>query len=161
MTVEEALIEQGIAGFEINEVDEVLKNYVCSVCYADLVAYSVPHTRIVMISCPEHGNVEKCGRVMKSTVSIELERGKLVYKEVVRNLSDLWPGLSDEGFEYNEAVKMRKHYVCKKCGGTLTTQFKSNDSVLVLLICTKCHGNIEKDGYVKKGEWNANLRTHN
>lgn len=155
-------LEDGCQGFEKDEAESVLKDYVCSVCHFPLNFFPVPGTSLYAIVCYEHGNVEKCGRVMKSTVSIELERAFLKYKEVVRNLSDLWPGLAEDGFEYYEAESIRRHYVCRRCGGFLVMQFASNENMLIHLKCNKCHSNIEKDGYVRKGEFLhvANKKSH-
>ncbi len=146
---ESFVLEEGTLGFEPYEADVVLKEYVCSVCHADLKAFQVPGDRNFVIVCVEHGNIEKIGRVMRSTVSIEIERGLLTYKEVVRNLSDLWPELVEDGFEYREAVSIRKHNVCKKCGGKLHMQFADNTGKLIVLKCLNGH-NIEKDGYKKR-----------
>lgn len=150
MSEELGFLEEGVIGFEPYEVDVILKEYVCSVCHSDLKAFQIPGDRISVIVCIEHGNVEKVGRVMRSTVSIELERGLLTYKQIVRNLSDLWGDLIEEGFEYYEAVGIRKHNVCKKCGGHLVMQYKSMQSQLIELTCSKCGSNIEKDGYKKR-----------
>lgn len=162
MTEELGFLEEGTLGFEPIEVEGVIANYVCAVCHSSLLFFHVPNERVVIIVCPEHGNIEKVGRVMKSTVSIETERSILEYKEAVRNLKDLWPELQVEGFEYLEAVRIRKHYVCKKCGGFLVMQYKSMKSQLIDLNCSQCGSNIEQDGYVKKGEYShvTNSRTH-
>lgn len=153
MSEELGFLEDGMLGFEPIEVEGVIANYVCAVCHSSLLFFHVPNERVVIIACPEHGNVEKVGRVMKSTVSIEAERGLLQFKEVVRNLPDLWGDLIEDGFEYYEAVGIRKHNVCKKCGGHLIMQYKSMQSQLIELNCSKCGSNIEKDGYVRKGEY--------
>lgn len=144
-------------GFDPAEVDGVLANYVCSVCHGSLVSFQVPNERKSIIVCLEHGNVETCGRVMKSSVSIELERGYRQYHEVIRNLPDLWGALAEEGFDYEKAVKIRKEYVCKKCGSFLFLRAIA-DSENVSLDCP-VHGNINKSGYVKKGEYHANCRS--
>lgn len=77
-------------GFEPIEVEGVIANYVCAVCHSALLHIPLPNQRLEIIICPEHGNVEKVGRVMKSTVSIEMERGDHQYWEVIRNLPDIW-----------------------------------------------------------------------
>lgn len=147
---ENDVFPEGCEGFDFSEVSYVVKEYVCFVCHTDLTYLQVPNSSLCIIVCPEHGNVEKCGRVMKSTVSIEMERSALEYREVVRNLADLWPGMVEEGFEYVDAERIRKHYVCKRCGGMLIMQFVGNKSMLVSLKCNVCKSNIEKDGYKKK-----------
>jgi DNA-directed RNA polymerase subunit RPC12/RpoP len=150
--MENYLLEEGTLGFEPHEVLIVLKEYVCSVCHGELKAIQVPHSRVSVIICVEHGNVETCGRVMRSTVSIEIERGLLTYKQVVRNLHDLWPDLDVRGFEYNEAQAIAKHNVCGKCGGKLTMQYVDMKTQLIALKCTRCGGDIEDDkiGYKRR-----------
>lgn len=157
---ESDVLPEGCLGFDFDEVKDVVDQYVCSVCHSALVHLRFPNSALCVILCPEHGNVETCGRVTKSTVSIEMERGYLKYREVVRNLADLWPGLAEDGFEYYEAESIRKHYVCKKCGGMLIMQFVGNASMLIHLKCIKCRSNIEKDGYVRKGKFHAHSIAH-
>lgn len=160
MNEESALLELGILGFSPAEAEQVVKEYVCAVCHADLVSIQIENSANSIVVCTEHGNAELVGRVMKSTVSIEMERGYLHYRAAVRNLADLWPELVEEGFEYEDAVKIRKHNVCKKCGGFLVMQFKDNKSLLVQLKCQKCGSDIERDGYVRKGDRHAYSRAH-
>lgn len=156
---ESDFLPEGCLGFDCDEVPGVIKEYVCFVCHSTLVGIDIPNSSLCMVICPEHGSIELCGRVTKSTVSIEMERGFLKFKEVVRNLDDLWPGLAEEGFEYYEAESIRKHFVCKRCNGRLVMQFISNDSVVVKLICSQCKSNIEKDGYIKRSK-NAHSIAH-
>lgn len=85
------LQELDIQGFEPSEVHDVITNYVCAHCHAQLVAFNIPNDRIYMIVCSEcANNVEHIGRVMRSTVSIEMERAHRQYSEVINNLPDLW-----------------------------------------------------------------------
>lgn len=96
MSEELGFLEDGVQGFEPIEVEGVIATYVCAACHSSLLYFDIPNDRIKIIVCPEHGNVEKVGRVMKSTVSIELERGTHQYWEVVRNLPDIWGHLIQE-----------------------------------------------------------------
>lgn len=150
--------EDDFVGFNPGEIQGVLDEYVCAVCHGSLVSIAVPGEDVSIIVCLEHGNIEHVGRVTKSTVSIETERGYRQYQEVIRNLKDLWGSLLQEGFEYERAKKIRKEYVCQKCGSSLLMQMKiGKDNVD--LICP-VHGNINDAGYVKKGEQDANIWTH-
>ena len=74
----------------LSEVDDVVENYVCAVCQADLIAFQALGELVVIICCPEHGSVEKCGRIMRSSVSIDLERAHYQFQDVIHNLPDLW-----------------------------------------------------------------------
>jgi hypothetical protein len=151
VVTDEPVLEDGVQGFDPEEVPWVIANYVCAVCHGPLSHYQVPGQPLEIVMCAEHGNVEKVGRVMNSTVSIELENGYRLYHEVIRNLPDLWGSLLDDGFEYDQAVKIRKAYVCNMCGGPLfMTLMNGTDNVN--LACPR-HGNINECGYVKKGTY--------
>lgn len=147
-------------GFEPAEVEDVVNNYVCSVCHGALVALQIPNDRISIIVCLEHGNIETCGRVTKNTVSIELERGYLDYKEVVRNLSDLWGDLIETGYKVKKSTALRIMHecVCRKCGSNLGIEHDSRDGFWIIK-CHKC-GDVEQNGFVKEGEYHANSRTY-
>jgi hypothetical protein len=76
--------------FDQTEAPQVLREYVCGVCYGELtIVFAKAHWRVLVV-CPEHGNVTSCGRVMRSTVNIEMERSLSKFYSVIRNLSDLW-----------------------------------------------------------------------
>ena len=79
-----------LEGFTVFEVDDVVENYVCAVCYDNLLVYRIPGDITCIVACPEHGSIEMCGRVRNSTVGINLERATRQYWQVIRNLSDLW-----------------------------------------------------------------------
>lgn len=83
-------LPDGIQGFEPYEASAIIKDFVCAVCWSSLITIQIPGDRIMIIACPEHGNIELCGRITKNTVSIELERGAKNYDKVIRNLHDLW-----------------------------------------------------------------------
>lgn len=76
--------------FDQTEAPQVVREFVCGVCYSDLaVVFAKTHWRVFVV-CPEHGNVTKCGRVTRATVNIEMERSVSKFNSVIRVLSDLW-----------------------------------------------------------------------
>lgn len=76
--------------FDQTEAPRVVREYVCGVCNGELrIVFAKSHWRVYVI-CEEHGNVAECGRVMRSSVSIETERSLSKFKSVIRNLPDLW-----------------------------------------------------------------------
>jgi DNA-directed RNA polymerase subunit RPC12/RpoP len=79
--------------FTHTQAHEITREYVCAVCYGELVVHPIDNSLEAMVVCPEHGSVSKTGRIMRSTVSIELERSARNYSQVVKNLADLWPEL--------------------------------------------------------------------
>lgn len=152
--------DDDIQGFDPAEVDGVIANYVCSVCHGTLVSFQVPNERRSIIVCLEHGNVEHCGRVTKSTVSIELERGYRQYHEVIRNLPDLWGELLAEGFDREKSFRLSRDYVCKVCGGPLyPALLPTYEREMVDIVCPS-HGSVNKCGFVRKGEYHANQRSN-
>ena len=76
--------------FDPLEADHVVRDYVCAVCHAELIEFYIPGDRRILVSCPEHGNVTRVGRVMRSTVSIEMENASRQYLPAIRALPDLW-----------------------------------------------------------------------
>lgn len=136
------------------EVQPVIDGYVCAICHAELVEVQVPNEQRRLIVCPEHGNVCDCGRVTRATVSIEYERAYRSYHEVIRNLSDLWGHLADQGFDRNKASIITKNYVCAVCGGTLYMFIRSDDRFgdIIDIKCSS-HGNINLCGHTKKSEF--------
>jgi hypothetical protein len=83
-------LPEGVVGFDPSEVDAITREFVCAICYSNLVEIPVSGAYLSLIICPEHGNVELCGRVTRNTVSIDMERAKIEYDAVIRNLPDLW-----------------------------------------------------------------------
>ena len=79
-----------VMGFEPSEIDDVITNYVCSVCHGQLTAFDVPMERIYIIVCPEHGNVEQIGRVRRESVTSDMERARRQFDIVINNLSEFW-----------------------------------------------------------------------
>jgi hypothetical protein len=155
--------------FSQSQIDSVLGDYVCAVCHADLEVQYILNDSRVIIFCAEHGNVCQCGRVTRNTVSIEHERGFRAYHDVIRNLSDLWGVLADEGFERERAAGIRKHYVCAVCGSPLNIYARPDDPRMnqVNIGCDR-HGNINACGHIRKDlfvydfqrirEWEKNNR---
>lgn len=76
--------------FEIAEAEEISRGFVCAVCHGELAMFPVRGDRKVILACEEHGSVARSGRVTRSTVSIYHERSLARFKEVIRNLPDLW-----------------------------------------------------------------------
>lgn len=102
--------------FSQSEMDQVVNDFVCAVCHADLQIVYLPNLPRVMIACPEHGNICDVGRVTRNTVSIEMERGHIVYQDVIRNLPDLWGSLIEKEMDQKIALKMIHTHVCAICG---------------------------------------------
>jgi hypothetical protein len=90
MTFELAIAYDADNTFDPYESPAVIREYVCAVCHGQLVEYYVPGDRRVVVACPDHGNVAQSGRVMVSSVSIEMERAKRQFSTAIRNLPDLW-----------------------------------------------------------------------
>lgn len=76
--------------FDQWEAPLVIRDYVCPACWGQLTEFFIPLSRRVIVACIEHGNVCTIGRVMRSSVSIEMERAARKYPEAIRNLPDLW-----------------------------------------------------------------------
>lgn len=156
---EQSYLDDDIIGFEPLEADMVMSQYVCAVCHSILLSFQWPNSTRKVIVCPQHGNVERCGRVTKATVKIEEERAYRLYHEVIRNLPDLWGALINEGFDYERAKTICKDYVCKQCGNSLFMEMIIGDRDHVNLVCLR-HGNINKAGYIRKGKSYANKRSY-
>jgi hypothetical protein len=76
--------------FDQNEAPRVIREYVCAVCAGELVTvFAKSHWRVLVV-CPEHGSVTKCGRVTRTTINIEMERSYSKFNIVIRNLPELW-----------------------------------------------------------------------
>jgi len=77
-------------GFSDIEADEAVRDYVCPICYGNLTPYHIPGTSVNLVVCQEHGNVEQIGRVTKRSIEIREAQARRAFKEVIRNLPDLW-----------------------------------------------------------------------
>lgn len=96
MLEETAIILSEDDSFDQTEAPQVLREYVCGTCHGELkILFAKAHWRVIVI-CPDHGNVVKCGRVMRSSVSIEMERASLKFSSAIRNLPDLWGELIEK-----------------------------------------------------------------
>jgi hypothetical protein len=98
LTVDEFTIDIGTREpdeFSHTEAAEIVKKYVCAVCTGQLIVQPIPNDFYAMVICPEHGSVTRAGRIMRSTVSIELEQARRDYDAAIKNLADLWPGLQE------------------------------------------------------------------
>jgi len=79
-----------VVGFEPCEVNEVITDYVCPVCHGQLTAFNIPYERVIIIVCPEHGNVESIGRIRRESVSIDMERAFRQFDTAINNLPEYW-----------------------------------------------------------------------
>lgn len=140
--------------FTPSQVQGVIDGYVCAVCHSELMEIQPDGEWRRIVVCPEHGNVCDCGRVTRATVNIELERAFKSYHEVIRNLSDLWGHLAEQGFSRSEANIITKSYVCAVCGGSILMFANPNDPTMetVDLKCSS-HGNINHCGHVRREEF--------
>jgi hypothetical protein len=94
--------------FDQTEAPQVVREYVCGVCQGELSSlFAKAHWRVLVV-CLEHGNVAKCGRVMRSTVSIETERSFSKFNTVIRNLPDLWGELLEKRLPPREGESRRQ-----------------------------------------------------
>lgn len=142
-------LPEGIRGFSPWEAEHVVLGYVCAVCWSTLLSLKISGDRLYIVVCPEHGNIELCGRITKNTVSIEIDRGYRKYHEVIRNLPDLWGHLAQSGFDRKGSVRISRDYVCSKCGGPIYPTMIEGQRDLVTLSCPQ-HGDINISGYTKK-----------
>jgi hypothetical protein len=90
MLDELAVIVSEDDSFDQTEAPRILRDFVCGVCAGELaIIFAKAHWRVLVV-CPEHGNVCKCGRVTRTTVNIEMERSLTKFNSVIRALPDLW-----------------------------------------------------------------------
>lgn len=82
--------------FDQTEAPQVIREYVCGTCHGELTIQFARAQWRVLVVCPDHGNVTKCGRVMRSSVDIEMERASSKFNSAIRNLSDLWGSLLEQ-----------------------------------------------------------------
>lgn len=142
------VLPDGIRGFEPAEAYNVIDNYVCAVCWSTLLAIQVQGDRIMLVVCPEHGNIEQCGRITKNSVSIELENGAKNYHKVIRNLSDLWGHLIAQ-----------PEFKCAKCGyHQVKVEPVENFPNMYRIICPR-HPEIIQSVMLKESK-NANQRSN-
>ena len=78
-------------GFTLQEAETVQGIYVCSQCEGGLIIVpSFFDDELYFVVCPEHGNIEKIGRISKTTVAIRNEQGLLKFSSYIHALPDLW-----------------------------------------------------------------------
>ena len=82
--------------FSQDEAQRVIRKYCCPVCWGELSEIYIQGEARVVIACTDHGNVCKIGRIMKSSVSLSMERAHFQYAVVIRNLPDLWGKFRDQ-----------------------------------------------------------------
>jgi len=86
----EVVITSEDDSFDQTEAPRVIREFVCGVCAGELtILFGKSHWRVLVV-CPEHGNVTKCGRVTRTTVSMEMQRSLSKFNSVIRSLPDLW-----------------------------------------------------------------------
>lgn len=97
--------------FGLGEAEAVTRGYVCAVCHEELAIIPLKGDYRVVVICPEHGSVTRAGRIMRSTVAIEMERAARRFREVSINLSNYWgeKALSREAPKYYSCLaRIRK-----------------------------------------------------
>lgn len=135
--------------FSQNEAPDIIEHFVCAVCWGDLHEVFVPNSPRVLIVCFEHGNICDCGRVTKTTVSIEMEEAIKRFYGAVLALPDLWPELVERGFSREHAERFAKSYVCGICGRFLITQLDLATQKYDVVCSGRC-GSIHMTGYTKR-----------
>lgn len=83
-------------GFSPDEADAVKRDFVCAICHSELLVIQLDGQFQRLLVCPEHGNVEDSGRVTRNTVSMEMERAKILYAVAIRNLPEFWGELIEK-----------------------------------------------------------------
>ena len=76
--------------FSPAEAQFVVRDYVCGLCNDELHIVELVGEFMVMVVCYEHGNVVNCGRVTRTTVSLQMERAHFRLREVARNMPQYW-----------------------------------------------------------------------
>lgn len=92
--------------FEILEAEGIARGFVCPVCNGELSIHPVPGDRLVILACAEHGSVTRIGRITRATVSIEMERSRKRYRDVIRNLPEFWGELIPPKLSAEETIRI-------------------------------------------------------
>lgn len=137
--------------FRQGETAIILKDYVCAVCNLELAVIEIPNNERVFIVCPDHGNVCLCGRVMRSTASMKIERTVRDYYPLIAAFPDLFGSIWQNGIPRDRAEKIKHDYVCALCGIRLESflildQFGKTVQDSVTLKCHHGHGNVGLNG---------------
>lgn len=78
-------------GFTFEDAEIVVAIYVCAQCEGKLEIIQEWYIDdLFFVVCPDCGNVERVGRISKTTVAIRNERGIWEYPVAIRALEDLW-----------------------------------------------------------------------
>lgn len=94
--------------FSYIEGKDIADEYVCGTCEGMLqVFHQNGHVDVI---CPEHGSVEICGRVRKTTIAIAFQRAHLNFRPVIENLVDLLPGLVHPWIRRKEEIEWEVEY---------------------------------------------------
>lgn len=97
---------QELQGFTPMEADRLISRRVCAQCWSELIIVSESGNRMVNVICPGCSeSVEITGHISQNTPSIIMENGKFSYREVKRNLRDLFPELGGEKRTKEENLK--------------------------------------------------------
>lgn len=138
--------------FRQSEIDPVIRDYVCAVCHLDLAVQYIPNHERVFIVCPDHGNVCLSGRVMRSTVSIQMENSVRDYYTMLSALPDLFGNIWMNGIPRDQASRIAHVSVCALCGSPLAMQCIWDEDKrkilpdIVSLMCSYSHGNVGLNG---------------
>lgn len=78
-------------GFTLDDAEIVQRVYVCSQCEGELSIYpTFLDPDLYVIVCLEHGNIERIGRISRTTVAIRNEQDVFQFLPACRALPDLW-----------------------------------------------------------------------
>ena len=87
-------LELEYEGFPLAEAETITAVFVCAQCEGALyIQRDIIFEDVYQVFCPDCGNVERVGRISKTTVAIRNERGVFEFPYVIRALSDLWEEL--------------------------------------------------------------------
>lgn len=87
---------QELQGFTQTEAERLISRRVCAQCWSELIIVNDDGQRMVNVICPGcTESVEVTGHVSVNTPGILMENGKYAYREVKRNLRDLFPETSN------------------------------------------------------------------
>lgn len=86
----------GVEGFRMMEAERIKLVYVCAQCEGELVSFpSWWDGDRWLVECPDDGNIEKVGRISKTTVAIRRENAIMLYPTMIKRHRHLWGELYD------------------------------------------------------------------
>lgn len=137
--------------FSQAEAPKILEDFVCALCHADLEMIYLENHHRVLICCPDpsHGLVNTCGMLMRSSVSIKMEREYRRFQEVIHNVPE-WNPFIDEGWHWKDAQKFIKTNACNTCNSQLVLVMNPSSEQgfdFVQIHCSKCRKSIRYTGY--------------